>query len=101
MCLEVRMHRTLGRVIEMVSDGVVCYTELLSLPSPPLPSPPLPHILLQIARTLLLLLACSKLPPATRTSPYLLSCLKYQTLWLQTKTKARGGVLVGVGSQYE
>ena len=49
MCLEVRMHRTVGRVIEMVSDGVVCYTELLSLPSPPLHtsplgSPPLPSV---------------------------------------------------------
>ena len=55
MCLEVRMHRTLGRVIEMVSDGVVCYTELLSLPFPPFhPSPLPPHILPQIARTSLL-----------------------------------------------
>ena len=40
MCLEVRMHRTIGRVIEMVSDGVVYY--------------PPPHILPQIARTSLL-----------------------------------------------
>ena len=44
MCLEVRMHCTVGRVIEMVSDGVVCYTELLSLPVPPFHTSPLAGI---------------------------------------------------------